>query len=238
MLDPVDATDEVSGPGARTTDPDLDRLRRLIVAVEQERLDELERRLDDPDVRAEEISLVLPESVARAGHDGNRLSLALAPAVEAALTVSITKNRKHLAEALAPAMGPAIRRAIAETLRAMVDSFNQVLQHSLSARALRWRVEAWRTGRPFAEVLLSHSLVFKVEQVFLVHREERRAAPARVGRSRRGAGRRSRLGDAHRDPGLRARLVLGRRGAGGRHDARRQPRRCGSSRARRHTSRP
>lgn len=171
MLDPVDATDEVSGPGARTTDPDLDRLRRLIVAVEQDRLDELEHRLDDPDVRAEEISLVLPESVARAAHDGNRLSLALAPAVEAALTVSITKNRKHLAEALAPAMGPAIRRAIAETLRAMVDSFNQVLQHSLSVRALRWRVEAWRTGRPFAEVLLSHSLVFKVEQVFLVHRK-------------------------------------------------------------------
>lgn len=171
MLDPVDASDEGSGSGARPTDPDLDRLRRLIVAVEQDRLDELEHRLDDPDVRAEEISLVLPESVARAAHDGNRLSLALAPAVEAALTVSITKNRKHLAEALAPAMGPAIRRAIAETLRAMVDSFNQVLQHSLSVRALRWRVEAWRTGRPFAEVLLSHSLVFKVEQVFLVHRK-------------------------------------------------------------------
>ena len=68
-------------------------------------------------------------------------------------------------------MGPAIRRAIAEALRAMVDSFNQVLQHSLSARALRWRVEAWRTGRPFAEVVLSHSLVYRVEQVFLVHRD-------------------------------------------------------------------
>ena len=171
MLDPVDASDERSGSGARPTDPDLDRLRRLIVAVEQDRLDELEHRLDDPDVRAEEISLVLPESLARSAHDGNRLSLALAPAVEAALTISITKNRKHLAEALAPAMGPAIRRAIAETLRAMVDSFNQLLQHSLSVRALRWRVEAWRTGRPFGEVLLSHSLVFKVEQVFLVHRK-------------------------------------------------------------------
>ena len=171
MLDPVDASDERSGSGARPTDPDLDRLRRLIVAVEQDRLDELEHRLDDPDVRAEEISLVLPESLARSAHDGNRLSLALAPAVEAALTISITKNRKHLAEALAPAMGPAIRRAIAETLRAMVDSFNQVLQHSLSARSLRWRVEAWRTGRPFAEVVLSHSLVYKVEQVFLVHRQ-------------------------------------------------------------------
>jgi outer membrane protein OmpA-like peptidoglycan-associated protein len=173
LADPDDAPEESSGSGARPASAaaDLDRLRRLILAEEQERLAGLEQRLDDADVRAEEISRVLPESVARASHDGNRLSLALAPAVEDALSVSITKNRKHLAEALAPAMGPAIRRAIAETLRAMVDSFNQVLQHSLSARAVRWRVEAWRTGRPFAEVVLSHSLVFRVEQVFLVHRK-------------------------------------------------------------------
>ena len=171
MLDPEDATTESSGPDGGSAEPELDKLRRLILAVERERLDDLEHRLDDPDVRAEEVSLVLPESVARAARDGNRLSLALAPAVEDALTISITKNRRTLAEALAPAMGPAIRRAIAEALRAVVDSFNQVLQHSVSARALRWRVEAWRTGRPFAEVVLSHSLVFKVEQVFLVHRQ-------------------------------------------------------------------
>ena len=173
MTAPVDSAQESSGPaaGADGAAGDLDRLRRLILAVEQDRLAEIEQRLDDPDVRAEEISRVLPESLARASHDGNRLSLALAPAVEDALAVSIGKNRKALADALAPAMGPAIRRAIAETLRGMVDSFNQVLQHSFSARALQWRVEAWRTGRPFAEVVLSHSLIFKVEQVFLVHRK-------------------------------------------------------------------
>ncbi len=142
-----------------------------ILAVEQERLAELERRLDDPETRADELSRVLPESLARAAHHGNSLSIALSPTVEEALGVSIRKNRRHLAEALAPAMGPAIRRAIAETLRTMVDSLNQVLQHSFSPRALRWRMEAWRTGRPFAEVVLSHSLVFRVEQVFLVHRK-------------------------------------------------------------------
>jgi OOP family OmpA-OmpF porin len=168
---------DAAGPGGARTggerqprDADLDRLRRLILAVEQERLDAIERRLDDPDVRAEEASRVLPEALARSAREGNRLALALAPAVEDALAVSVAKNRRNLADALAPALGPAIRRAIAETLRAMVDSFNQVLQQSVSARALRWRVEAWRTGRPFAEVLLSHSLVFRVEQVFLVHR--------------------------------------------------------------------
>jgi outer membrane protein OmpA-like peptidoglycan-associated protein len=31
-------------------------------------------------------------------------------------------------------------------------------------------LEAWRTGRPFAEVVLKHTLVYQVEHVFLVHR--------------------------------------------------------------------
>lgn len=172
MTEPVvSADDRDASQAAPPGDEALDRLRRLILAVEQERLAELERRLDDPETRADELSRILPETLARAAHHGNRLSIALAPSVEEALGVSIRKNRRHLAEALAPAMGPAIRRAIAEALRAVVDSFNQVLQHSFSPRALRWRVEAWRTGRPFAEVVLTHSLVYRVEQVFLVHRK-------------------------------------------------------------------
>jgi hypothetical protein len=153
------------------TSDELERLRRLIFAAELDKLADIDRRLTDPEVRAEELSTVLPDSIARAARHDARLGIALSPVVDEALTVSIRKNRKRVAEALAPTMGPAIRRAIAEALRTMVESFNQVLQHSLSARALRWRVEAWRTGRPFAEVLLSHSLVYRVEQVYLVHRD-------------------------------------------------------------------
>jgi OOP family OmpA-OmpF porin len=36
---------------------------------------------------------------------------------------------------------------------------------------LRWRVEAWRTGKSFGEVVLLHTLLYRVEQVFLIHRE-------------------------------------------------------------------
>ncbi len=150
---------------------ELERLRRLILPTELDRLDAVEQRLDDPEVRAEELSRVVPDAVARAARRDNRLGVALSTVVDEALAVSVKKHRKHLADVLSPAMGPAIRRAIAETLRAMVDSFNQVLQHSFSARALRWRLEAWQTGKPFAEVVLSHSLIYRVEQVFLVHRE-------------------------------------------------------------------
>jgi OOP family OmpA-OmpF porin len=68
-------------------------------------------------------------------------------------------------------MGPAIRRAISQALAGMMQSVNQALEHTLSLKGLAWRWEAVRTGTSFAEVVLRHSLLYRVEQVFLVHRE-------------------------------------------------------------------
>ena len=51
-----------------------------------------------------------------------------------------------------------------------LDSFNQIMDQSLSWQGLKWRVEGLRTGRSFTEVVLLHSLVFRVEQVFLIHK--------------------------------------------------------------------
>ena len=68
-------------------------------------------------------------------------------------------------------MGPAIRKAIAATIQGLIQNFNQILEHSFSIKGLRWRLEALRTRRPFAEVVLLHTLVYQVEQVFLVHRK-------------------------------------------------------------------
>ena len=81
------------------------------------------------------------------------------------------KDSHVLVEALFPVMGPAIRRAVGEAIRSMVESFNQVLESTFSVRGLQWRMEAIRTGRPYAEVALLHSLIYRVEQVFLIHRK-------------------------------------------------------------------
>jgi OOP family OmpA-OmpF porin len=53
----------------------------------------------------------------------------------------------------------------------MVQSMNRTLEHSFSLQGLKWRLEAWRTGKSFAEVVLLHTLLYRVEQVFLIHRE-------------------------------------------------------------------
>ena len=53
----------------------------------------------------------------------------------------------------------------------LVRSINDAVEHSLSVQGLKWRVEAWRTGVPYAEIVIKHALLYRVEQVFLIHAE-------------------------------------------------------------------
>jgi OOP family OmpA-OmpF porin len=151
----------------------LEELRHLIVAPEQEGLQEIRERLDNMERRAEDVSSVVAEAIQMRRDQGDDAALAeaLAPTIQETLRESVRKDPQVLADALFPVMGPAIRKSISETLRSMLESFNQALEHSLSVQGLRWRIEAYRTGKPFAEIVLMHSLLYRVEQVFLIHRK-------------------------------------------------------------------
>lgn len=150
---------------------DWTQLRTLLLAPEQTQLDELRERLDNRVVQPGDVSQVLPEALALRGDHDQQLSAVLTPYVENGFVASIRKSPRTIVDAIAPIIGPAIRQAIARALQSMTQSFNHSLDESLSIRGLRWRVEAWRTGKPFAEVVLLHRLQYRVEQVFLIHRE-------------------------------------------------------------------
>src|SRR5262245_64202634 len=113
----------------------------------------------------------LPEAIVLRGQRDRQIGRALAPTVETALRESIRRNPREIASAIFPVLGPAIRKAIAETLAALVASINRTIEHSLSPRGLKWRLEAWRTGVPYAQIVLKHALIYRVEQVFLIHGE-------------------------------------------------------------------
>jgi len=149
-----------------------EELRHLIIAPEQEELADIQERLDDRARRTQDVSSVVAEAISmrRDQHGERALAQALAPTVQETLRESVRRDPHPLADALFPVMGPAIRKSISEALRGMLESFNEALEHSLSARGIKWRIEALRTGKPFAEIVLMHSLLFRVEQVFLIHR--------------------------------------------------------------------
>ncbi len=150
---------------------ELDELRRLLGASEQVELEEVKNRIEDYELRAKDIADVLAESIHIAGNDGDNLRRALESPVEACIQTSVRRDTQLFADALFPVMGPAIRRSIVETLKGFVESINRTVDQSFSPRGLGWRLEAMRTGVPFAEVVLKHTLVYRVEEVFLIHKE-------------------------------------------------------------------
>lgn len=146
-------------------------LRKLLIGPEQNRLDELSQELESREVTADEIADRLPEAIALSGSRDDQLGRALSPTIETALTESIRRNPQEIATAIFPVLGPAIRKAIAETMAGLVRSINNAVEQSLSVNGVKWRVEAWRTGMPYAEIVIKHALVYRVEQAFLIHAE-------------------------------------------------------------------
>jgi OOP family OmpA-OmpF porin len=145
------------------------QLRELLVGPERAQLDELQARLDDPEQRAADLARFLPEAIKAARAKALRESLE--PVFEKAFQNSVRKHPRDLADAIYPVIGPAIRTSVAASIREFAESLNQIVEKSASLRALRWRIEARVTGRPFTEILLTRSLLYSVEQVFLIHRK-------------------------------------------------------------------
>ncbi len=150
-------------------DPDLVALRQLMFQRELALLEQLNARLDDPNLHARDVSNVVAEALLLRAHKDDKLARVLEPLVGKIFKHSLGKDRYSFANVLFPIMGPAIRRSIAETFRSMLESLNKSVEMSLSWKGLRWRIEAWRTGKPFSEVVLLHTLVYRVEQIFFIH---------------------------------------------------------------------
>jgi outer membrane protein OmpA-like peptidoglycan-associated protein len=146
-------------------------LRSLLIGPERTQLDQLQARLDALQVYPEDVSQVLAEAIHLRSNQDKQLTNALLPSVEEALRASVQRNPRVLVDTLFPMMGPAIRKAITTALRSMLDSLNRSLAISLSLRGLKWHWEAFRAGKPFAEIVLLHTLSYRVEQVFLIHKE-------------------------------------------------------------------
>jgi OOP family OmpA-OmpF porin len=155
----------------RSDDEQLQELRQLIVGPEKSLLAKLGRRLEDREARTRAVSEVLPEAFVMRDAEDESLAKLLSPSIEEVIRTSVRRNPKVLIDALFPIIGSTIRKAIADAFRNMLQSLNEGLEHSLTLEGLKWRWEAWRSGKSFAEIVLLRTIEYRVEQVFLIHGE-------------------------------------------------------------------
>lgn len=149
----------------------LEALQKILIPDDYHRLFEIYEQLEDPNEKAKWLVDALPRAVAAASTRDDRLGNALAPTIGSALRRSMEEDPQPLVDAIFPIIGPAIRRSVTELVGSMVDRISQSIDHSLSPKSVAWRFESWRSGVPFAEIVLRETLLYRVEQVFLIHRE-------------------------------------------------------------------
>jgi OOP family OmpA-OmpF porin len=156
-----------TGAGTEDVTRSLEDLRRSIVGPERNRIERLESR---PEVDSESVGAVLPEAIAEAAEKRER---EIAAALEAPVTDAVSTVARHrpevYAEALAPTIGSSVKKAVAQAIAEMLERLNAALERSVSISSVQWRVEAVRSGRPFAEIALLRTLAYRVEQVYLIH---------------------------------------------------------------------
>ncbi|MBN8482929.1 MAG: hypothetical protein J0L88_15195 [Xanthomonadales bacterium] len=148
---------------------EFDRLRSLLLAEEREALARAQQRLDTLDEARDGLAESLPGLVRRA--PPQPMADALATPVASALGSAVRSQSKSIVDALFPIIGPLIRKSIAEALRGLMGDINGALEQSLTVRGLRWRVEAWRSGAPYAQVVLKHTLRYRIDHLFVIERD-------------------------------------------------------------------
>jgi OOP family OmpA-OmpF porin len=148
---------------------DVQRLRDLILGEEKDRLHKLDLRVSDLESRTSDVAEVLPAAMNRLAGDPASQPEFEKPVVDT-IRGAIQRDTQSFAEALFPVLGPAIRRAVADSLKGLVQRINVALENSLTIKGLKWRVEAARTGVPFAQIVLRHTMLYAVQEAFLIQR--------------------------------------------------------------------
>ncbi|MFK7739228.1 MAG: hypothetical protein AB8H80_02805 [Planctomycetota bacterium] len=155
----------------KATDPELDELCRILVGADRERLQQALARLEDrgafTDLQSQTLANAMQMALARDPAFADSMGTMISRGVHS----TVNRDSAAFGRALAPAMGPAIRNAVWMMLQGFVQSIETTVDQQLSIKSLRWRFQALRTGRKFAEIAFVNTVLFRVEHVFLVHKE-------------------------------------------------------------------
>ncbi len=150
---------------------EFDRLKDLLLADERAERQAQAQALEEKLAASfADLPQELPDLLRRAQHD-ERLARALEKPLAQGFERIARTQKTLLISVLFPLIGPIIRRSIAETLSQLMKDMNRAVEHSISPTGLRWRWEAFRTGVPFTQVVLKHTLRYRVEHLLLVNND-------------------------------------------------------------------
>jgi hypothetical protein len=138
------------------SDPPVEALRDILFRHDRERMAKLEAELEELEQRFT---------------DKDSLIATISPVLSEAIRRQIRDAREEMIEALYPLIGQLVVRAVSEAVRDLARTVDAQVRRSFDLRAVWWRIRARLGGASQAEMSLRTSLPFKVNEVFLIHRE-------------------------------------------------------------------
>jgi OOP family OmpA-OmpF porin len=166
------STSKTNGSSNKTSD--LSELKSLLF---KEQRAQIEKKIEEAEesaskITSEKIADALPGAIEiNLKNDPKDFGNKLKPTIEVAMEESVRENPSIITNIIYPVIGPAIRKSVQEMFRKMSQNTNKLVEESLSVQGLKWRVESALTGKSYSEIALLNSLVYRVEHLFLIHKE-------------------------------------------------------------------
>jgi outer membrane protein OmpA-like peptidoglycan-associated protein len=106
----------------------------------------------------------------REKQDGS-VNKVLLPLVEKSVEKSVADHSEKFVGYLYPLVGSLVRKSVTAFITELLEKTNILIENSLTVKGLTWRFKAWQSGVTFSQYAASQTFAFRVEQVFLIHRE-------------------------------------------------------------------
>lgn len=93
------------------------------------------------------------------------------PLVEKSVEHSVANHSEQMVGALYPLVGSLVRKSVSAFITDLLEKTNSLIENSFTLKGLKWRLKARQAGVSFSQYVASQTFAFRVEQVFLIHRE-------------------------------------------------------------------
>ncbi len=146
-------------------------LRELLLAQDFERMETLAQRLDQLNGLVDRLGDRFADEIDSRDAQGvraSKLASSIGGLMVDSLESVVRQRPEVVVTAVYPVIGPAIRRSLTQALRQLADDADRAVRDVFSIRTLRWRMEAWRIGAPYAQVLLRHTARYRVEHLLWI----------------------------------------------------------------------
>lgn len=114
---------------------------------------------------------VLSEAIHDREKQDGSVNNVLLPLVEKSVEKSIAANSEQYVGYLYPLVGSLVKKSVTAFITELLEKTNTLIENSLTIKGLTWRFRAWQSGVTFSQYAATQTFAYRVEQVFLIHRE-------------------------------------------------------------------